>query len=614
MGIARVVSGNRRFLVALATLIATTLVLAACGSSRQSATAPGKATDTVTYAESSGASPNFIWPFMPANYLSSYNITLQRMMYRPLYFFGETGEVSLNEADSMAQVPSYSSDGKTVTITLKSYKWSNGESLTADDVLFWINMDKAERTQWGEYTPGFFPDNIVSASAPNPSTVVLHTDKPYNHNWFLYNELLQITPMPKAWDITGPGHQSDCAINQADCAAVWSYLTSQAKQEATFASNPLWSVVDGPWKLKSFSSDGHISLIPNRAFSGPVKPQLKQVNLAPFTSDAAEFNVLRSGKTLDVGYIPTQDITQPKPKGSPPGGAGPNPLRGYTLLPWPDYGFTYFLPNYTNTVDGALFYKLYFRQALESTVNQPALLTAAAKNYGLPEYGPVPTFPTSSVAPLSPAEMHNSYPFSIANARKYLSDNGWKVVAGGTSTCARAGTGPGECGAGVKAGEKLSFSLIYSSGSESMTTTLESVKSNASRAGIQIALRPEAFDQVIQVALPCTGSGPTCTWQFAQWGGWGYGVDIFPTGEFLFQTGGLNGGGYSDPKMDRLIKQSITSNSPSAFTDYEQYAAKDLPVFYLPNYTTQLTEVASGLKGVPKNNPLGNFDPEYWHY
>jgi peptide/nickel transport system substrate-binding protein len=32
----------------------------------------------------------------------------------------------------------------------------------------------------------------------------------YNHDWFLYNELSQVTPLPAAWDRTASGH-SNCA-------------------------------------------------------------------------------------------------------------------------------------------------------------------------------------------------------------------------------------------------------------------------------------------------------------------------------------------------------------------------------------------------------------------
>jgi len=32
--------------------------------------------------------------------------------------------------------------------------------------------------------------------------------------------------------------------------------------------------VDGPWKLSAFNADGHITFVPNKSYSGPVKPKL----------------------------------------------------------------------------------------------------------------------------------------------------------------------------------------------------------------------------------------------------------------------------------------------------------------------------------------------------
>ena len=66
----------------------------------------------------------------------------------------------------------YSNGGKTVTIKLKKYDWSDGTPVTSTDVLFFMQMLKAEKSIWPVYVPGEFPDNVTAMSAPNPSTVV----------------------------------------------------------------------------------------------------------------------------------------------------------------------------------------------------------------------------------------------------------------------------------------------------------------------------------------------------------------------------------------------------------------------------------------------------------
>ncbi|WP_094770448.1 ABC transporter substrate-binding protein [Microbacterium gorillae] len=612
---------GRRALLTAATLVAASLALFGCSagstasssSSTTSGAAPGKSTNTISWALPPATVPNWIWPFSPIADFSVTNSEMQLMMYRTLYWYGDNGKTGVDDALSLAQEPSFSSDGKTITIKLKDYSWSNGEKVTSHDVLFWINMAKAEKANYAGYTPGQFPDNVVSATAPDDSTVVLTTDKAYSQQWFLMNQLSQITPMPEAWDMTSATAKGTCSTAESGCAAVYAYLNAQSKDLPTYATSKLWSVVDGPWMLKSFNSDGHVSFVPNTKYSGPTKAQVKEFNMVPFTTDSAEFNVVRAGSTLDVGYIPTQDIAQAKSATTAPDQAGPNPLSAnYRLMPWFLYGFNYFPINFNNPTVGPIFKQLYFRQALQSIVDQQSVITSAAKNYGVQTTGPVPLFPDSSL--ISATEKNNPYPFSIDNATKYLTDNGWTVVKNGTTTCTKPGTGSGECGAGIASGAALTFSLPYASGSATIDTAMASMKSNAAQVGITLNLKPEPFNSVTSTAVPCSGS--TCTWEMGNWGGgWTYAPDYYPTGELLFATGaGSNSGSYSDPALDKLIADTTTQSGDAVLQAYEDYMAKNVPVIYQPNYTYSLTEVANGLQGYDTNNPYGAITPEEWHY
>jgi peptide/nickel transport system substrate-binding protein len=74
--------------------------------------------------------------------------------------------------------------------------------VSSRDVLFWMNLLKAEKTEFFGYVPGYFPDNVVKVSAPNPTTVVFDFNKAYEQKWLVYNELSQVIPLPIAWDRT----------------------------------------------------------------------------------------------------------------------------------------------------------------------------------------------------------------------------------------------------------------------------------------------------------------------------------------------------------------------------------------------------------------------------
>ena len=123
-----------------------------------------------------GVTLNWIWPYTPLTNANEYNAEgFQMLMYRPLYMFGNNGpSVAVNYPLSLANAPTYSADGKTVTITMKGWKWSNGETVDASDVVFWLNMMEAEPANYYGYVPGLLPDNLASYSATDANTVVLH--------------------------------------------------------------------------------------------------------------------------------------------------------------------------------------------------------------------------------------------------------------------------------------------------------------------------------------------------------------------------------------------------------------------------------------------------------
>src|SRR5580693_6329822 len=236
------------------------------GSTSPSASSSGavSAGGTARVALPAGVTLSYIWPYTPLASANEYNAEqFQMELYRPLYMFGNNGNsVAVNYSLSVANAPSYSADGKTVTITMKGWKWSNGEAVDASDVVFWLNMMKAEPDNYYGYVPGLLPDNLASYSATSPDTVVLHLKSAVSSIWFTYNQLAEITPMPAAWDVTSAGATAGsggCATatgadKWAKCAAVFNFLSAQAKDATSYATSPVWGVVDGPWKLSSYST------------------------------------------------------------------------------------------------------------------------------------------------------------------------------------------------------------------------------------------------------------------------------------------------------------------------------------------------------------------------
>ena len=589
---------------------AAVLALAACsgGGSGSSGGTPVKG-GVAVFAQTPSTRPDYIFPYAPSAHLSVANIQdFQHLMYRPLYWFGGSGQPTVNYSLSLAKPPVF--NGTKVTINLKHYLWSNGQPVTATDVMFWLNLELAEPASYGAYTG--FPANVKDITVVSPTQLTMTMLKAYNHTWFFYNDLSQITPMPAAWDRTASG-PSNCAVKVSACQAVYSYLNAQARNLSTYASSPLWSIVDGPWKLSAFSPDGHLTMIPNGSYSGPVKPRLARFQEVPFPTDAAEYAALQSpgsGTKINVGYLPQQNA----PARPANAAVGSNPVKGYVLSPWPVWGINYFVVNFQSTVSdhAAIIKQLYFRQALEYLMNQAAVIRGPLRGYGVPTIGPVATNPVTSF--LSPkGKTGNQYPFRPGQAKKLLTSHGWQVVPNGVSTC----TDPAKCGPGISQGSALSFNLPYATGVSWITSEMTQLQSSAASVGIKLNLQPEPFDQVTALAAGnCVVARLSCNWDMANWGGgWTFAPDYFPTGEQLFQTGAVaNSGGYSSPTNDLLIQKTLTSNGSQPMYTWQNYVAAQLPMLWQPNADYQLTEVSSNLRRVIPQSPTLSINPENWYF
>jgi peptide/nickel transport system substrate-binding protein len=609
--------GLRFRAAAVCAAAALALGVAACsssGSTGNSAASGGTkvAGGTATWALNPSAVPNYIFPFASSTYFSTVNFEeFQYLMFRPLYWFGNGASPTLNTSLSLADAPVY--HGRTVTITMKGWKWSNGETIDAQDLMFWMNMMKAVAHQdWGDYVPGLFPDDVTDIKVVNSSELTMTMTKSYNTTWFTYNELSQLTPMPLAWDRTATG-PSDCAANEADCAKVYGYLDSQSKSMSSWVSSPIWSIVDGPWKLASFNPDGNSSFVPNPKYSGPVKPTLAKFVEEPFTTESAEYNVLQAGaaggQKLDVGYLPTTDAPD-KPANA---AVGANPVSGYTLAPLVQWAINYFPVNMqSSTGNGPVNRQLYFRQALQYLMNQKAIIDGPLHGYGSYTVGPVGTYPATNY--LSPqGQQGDPFPFNLAKAKSLLTSHGWKVVPNGVSTC----QAPSLCGPGIAQGHQLVFNLPYATGVNWISSEMTQLQSNASLIGIKLNLEPKPFDQVVAIGAPnCKVAGTSCDWDMANWGGgWSFVPDYYPSGETLFASGsGANSGGYTNAENDALINQSLTTNSLTPLYNWQNFLATQLPFVWQPNGPYAMTEVANNLHGVLPQSTTGNLNPETWFF
>jgi peptide/nickel transport system substrate-binding protein len=591
---------------------ALALVAGACSSSKSasSGTAPLKG-GTAVLSEPPAQTPNYIFPFMDPSVSTNQNLfDFTYLMYRPLYWFGYGSQPVVNTSLSLASTPTFS--GRNVTINLKNYKWSNGTPVTAQDVMFWINMMKAVPQDWFGSVPGGFPTNVSSIKVVSSTELTMTMNKQYSSTWFLYNNLSQITPMPAAWDRTASG-PSNCDTTVSDCAAVYAYLAGQAKDLSTYATSPIWGIVDGPWKLSAFNADGHVTFVPNKSYSGPVKPKLSAFEEVPFTTDSAEYDVMQSSSSstkIDYGYIPASDL----PSKSAGSSAGANPLssKGYTLAPLYAWGIGFYVMNFQSTTgNGPIIRQLYFRQAMAYLMDQQGVISGPLRGYGSVTVGPVGSTPVSKFLSAQ-GKQGDPFPFSIAKAKALLTSHGWKVVPGGATSC----VDPAKCGPGIAQGKTLDFNFPYASGLSWLASEMTELQSNAAQVGIKLNIEPQPINQVTSVAAAnCVAVKVSCDWDMANFEGFTFSPDYLPTGDVLYKTGATsNYGAYSDAQNDAMIDKTLTSSNLSYMYSWQDYLAKQLPFEWQPFPAYQITEIANNLKGALPQSPTLSINPENWYF
>jgi peptide/nickel transport system substrate-binding protein len=555
----------------------------------------------VSLAEGAQGTPNFIMPFVTGANNAEANLNLQYQMWPTLYTISTPKSVNaINNTLSLAEAPIYSNGDTEVKVTLKPWKWSDGQPLTARDLTFFMNILKAEKTSWSSWAPGNMPTNVVSWTAQGTRTVIFKLTKAYNPTWFTDTELAHIVLMPQhAWDKeTATGAVGTYDTTTAGAKAVYTFLKKQGEDTATYNSNPLWQVVDGAFKLKQYTSNSFVVLVPNAAYSGPDKPRIAKFEEIPYTSSTAEFNALLSGN-VSLGYVPLNDLSEIARVKSIGYHTVRSALEAANMLSL----------NYHSPVVGPFVKQLYIREALNDVMDQPAQIKAILHgNGGYADYGPIPPEPPNPFM----APIQKKSPFNIAAAKKLLTSHGWKIPASGAATCVKPGTGPKDCGAGIAKGRKLTFDLVYVNGSGYLTATMANYKSDASQAGIVINLSQETFNSI--VGLICgTATCDSPGWQIANWGA-GFAENYnspYPDGAPIFE----NHVGLDYPvtaKFNALIaatKTATGSKTAKAMKTYDTWVVQhQLEVWQIETYT--VNAVSNKINDVWYSPITGNVYPQ----
>ncbi|MCY0875591.1 MAG: peptide ABC transporter substrate-binding protein [Firmicutes bacterium] len=529
----------------------------------------------ITYALPSQTQLNWFLPINNAADDSIYNAQLVDQVIKPMLWVNN--DYTINWNSSIAKNITYNKAGTVYHVFLNpKWHWSNGQPVTSKDVLFTWNVVKAASAPnapapWpfvGAGT-GDIPNGVKSVTASGKYEVTITLDKPANQQWFIYNGIIQLTPMPAAaWD-------------------KYKNITQEIKYLGQNASNPLFDkVVDGPFKVLSGTPSQAWTLVPNPKYDGH-KSTVSKIVFDFEASNTAELAAIKTG-AINVGYLDQSQLGSERSLTS----AGDSVTAVYPFgIFWTEMNM------WPGSPSAPIFNQLYVRQALQMSMDNQGISQDIYKGYAKPLDGPVPTVPSTKF--YDPKLNHTPYPYNPAAAKKLLEEHGWKLVNGVMT----------------KGKEKLKFRMIYVSGTTSSTDTAEVMQQDWKAIGVDVTLDPTPFSTFLQE----TSNKKDYSWQLAVGSGWIYdGPGFYPTGGELFSSTAPSGTGFKDKQEDALIQAThvpyaTTQETMAHFFAYEDYTARMLPFLWGQNVAT-LVVTAPNVHNVPKYLDAATGFPQmqYW--
>ncbi len=190
-------------------------------------------------------------------------------------------------APDLASSYKVSADGKTVTFTMKSgLKWSDGQALTADDVVWSMNELLRAAQANAIYVSAF--KQIVGASAVSATSTTNMSGITAKGNDVVIS-------------LTAPQSSLIPVLAQFMILPKHSLVDADPLKLAT---NNFWKdpVTSGPFKVGTFSQGNFITLVQNANYEGP-KPKITTINVV------TSANLVSDAKAGTVDYFTTNDAT-----------------------------------------------------------------------------------------------------------------------------------------------------------------------------------------------------------------------------------------------------------------------------------------------------------------
>lgn len=247
---------------------------------------------------------------------------------------------------NLASAWSVSDDGLELTFELEpDARWSDGEAVTADDVVFTWRVQTAPEVAW---TASYIKDAIESVEALGPHTVRFRFRYRYPYQLMDANDGLIV-----------PEH-------------VFAAVPFDEWEDADWAAR---AVSAGPFAREAWRPQQEVVLARNPSFWRDGRPRLDRIVLRVVASKEGALNLLLTGGADLIRGVPPEDAARVE--------ADPR-LR---LVSFPDRGYSYVAWNTRRPqlADPQV------RRALGLAIDRRALVDAVLHGHGAPAVGPVLT-------------------------------------------------------------------------------------------------------------------------------------------------------------------------------------------------------------------------------
>ncbi len=409
------------------------------------------------YVEGMTGQPEYINPLLAS---SDADLSLEKLIFAGLYGYDNTGQLTPNLAEGFPQI---SEDQKQYTIDLKkNLTWHNGRPLTADDVVFTIqllqdpNYKSPLRNLWLSTTVERLSDTSIKFTTKDISGP------------FIYNLTLPILPK-NVWQAVTPQ----------------TFLTSVRNLQA---------IGSGPYVVKEIQKErsGKVDQISLGSFSGYFggKPKLDNIIIKFYDADADMLNALHSKEIQGLGFTATDSSLHIDSSAD---------VKLLTV-PLPEYQVLFY--NLSNKILA----ELPVRQALSQAINRQGVIDDIFKESARLPGNPFTFGPSHIPGP--------SLSYNIEQAASDLEAAGWKLDK---TTNLRA-----KKGQALKFNLATNDSLLNSKTAEAIANTWKTLGAQVTLTVLPTqdltnnTIRPRTFDALIFPIKLGADPDPFAFWQSSQ--------------------------------------------------------------------------------------------------